>query len=84
MKITIDIPEYTSSLASGYIDGEHLEVFIDSGGEVGIFGNKEGLTSLAVNLLALAQENVPHGYHQHFSRDYGLSEDSVDLVVGKL
>ncbi len=83
MEITVEIPEYTKSLSSGYIDGQEIEVGIGHE-EIVIFGNKEGLTSLAANLLALAQDNVPIGNHQHLSKGYGLSDESADLVIGKL
>ena len=85
MKVEIQIPEYhrNGGLSDATVDGHRLSVTIDNG-EVLVFGNPAGLIWLATNLMALSQEPVPSGYHQHFSQDYGLEPESVDLVIGKL
>ena len=85
MRVEIEMPEHSthSGLSDASVDGHSLSVTLDNG-EVVIFGNSAGLIWLATNLLALSQEPVPSGYHQHYSQDYGLEQNSVDLVIGKL
>jgi hypothetical protein len=84
MEMKIQVGEYDKDggLADHWIDGFEISVDVDNG-EVVIFANQAGLKSLATHLLALSQDEVPSGYHLHFSQDYGLKEGSADLVLGK-
>ena len=48
-----------------------------------IKANKEGLISLAKQLLQLAQDDVPNGYHLHYDEFNSLENDSPDFVIEK-
>ncbi len=45
--------------------------------------NKAGLTSLAIQLLTLAQDNVPAGCHIHYDKFNSLEDGSIELVIQK-
>ncbi len=53
---------------------------------ISIIGNKQGLTALAAELLAIAHTDI-EGYHQHFDSDVfaGFFESNGDweLIVGR-
>jgi hypothetical protein len=84
MEIKINVPNYDRNfgLSDSWTDGYEIKV-TNENGEISIFANEEGLRSLATHLLALTGDDVPSGYHLHFSEDYGLEEGSMDLVIGK-
>lgn len=48
-----------------------------------ITANKPGLISLAKQLLTLAQDKVPSGYHLHFDEFNSLEEKSYELIIQK-
>lgn len=48
-----------------------------------IKGNKAGLVSLAVQLLALAQEDAPLHTHLHYDDLNSLEEKSVEFIIEK-
>ena len=84
--ITIRVPRYSkdSGLRDIWIDGQRLRISVEAGEEVLISGDSAGLHWLAATLLALSQEEVPSGYHQHYSAEYMLDPPSADLIVSKL
>ena len=84
MEMTISVPEYEKDrgLWDQWYEGYEIEVLVEND-EVLILANREGLKSLATHLLALSQDEVPRGYHLHFSSGYGLENGSVDLILGK-
>ncbi|KQB98928.1 hypothetical protein [Pedobacter sp. Hv1] len=85
MEITLRIPEYTQEkgLLHTWEDGFEIENKI-IGNEIIISANCAGLTSLAKQLLTLAQGNVPVGSHFHLDQFSGLEEGSIDLVIQKI
>ncbi len=85
MEIKVDVSTYdvNTGIADQWVDGYQIDVKVENG-EVVILGNSAGLKSLALQLLALSQENVPVGYHLHFSQAYGLEDGSNDLLLGKM
>jgi len=83
-KIALDIPNYTpdKGLQSSWEDGFKISCNINNE-EVVISANRDGLISLAKQLLTLAQENVPYGSHFHFNEYNGLESGSCELVIEK-
>jgi len=84
-EFTVTVPrynKYAGGLRGVLMSGRVVARIVDN--EIEIFGDELGLRWLASSLLAISQGDVPSGYHQHFSEDYGLEPESVGLVVGKL
>lgn len=75
MKREIEIPDYSREKGVGFKWNKSSKVacFID-GHEVLIKANEEGLESLAIALLSLAQKSVPSGSHIHL-------DDFADFLV---
>jgi hypothetical protein len=84
MQITLDIPDYDDKkgLPSKWVGDFQIETSVDNN-QIVIWANRDGLLSLANDLLILAQDNVPGGHHHHYEPEYGLTENSISLVIGK-
>jgi hypothetical protein len=84
MKITIEVPDYNPSqgIKSTWEPGFEIEVKHENGQTI-LLANKNGLTSLAIQLLTLAQDEVPAGVHLHLDEHNSLEEGSVELVIAK-
>ena len=85
MKISIDVPDYDTN--TGLIDYWENNFSIRTaytGDEFLLQANKEGLVSLAIQLLALAQDNVPAGVHFHYDSYGSLEDGSVNFVIDKI
>jgi hypothetical protein len=83
MELKINIPEYSGDgLRSEWEDGSEIEVKSDRGSIV-ILANKAGLVSLAKQLLTLAQDHVPSGFHFHFDDYNSLVDGSTELIIEK-
>jgi hypothetical protein len=84
MEIKIKIPKYDPN--EGFITeweyGFEIETKIDDGIIV-LTANKPGLVSLATQLLALAQDEIPPGCHLHFDENNSLEDGSLELIVEK-
>ena len=52
-------------------------------GSVVVTANKAGLLSLAKQLLFLAQDEVPMGYHFHLDETNSLEQGSLELIIQK-
>ena len=48
-----------------------------------IKANKEGLISLAEQLLILSQDSIPNNYHIHYDEFNSLEDGSVELIIEK-
>ena len=85
MQITIEIPEYDSSIGLKYswINNFFIEIK-KSDHELRIKANKEGLTSLAIQLLNLAQDAVPLNHHIHLDEYNSLEAGSDELIIEKI
>jgi hypothetical protein len=84
MEIKIKIPKYDPD--AGFITDWEYGFEIETKIEEGIIiltANKPGLVSLATQLLALAQDEIPSGYHLHFDEYNSLEEGSIELIVEK-
>jgi len=83
MEIKLTIPEYSDQgLKTEWEHGFEIKTGI-SNGEILISANKAGLISLAKQLLSLAQDDVPLGYHMHYDEYSSLEETSVELIIEK-
>ena len=84
MELTLSVPNYDKSqgVVISWLGDHEIEVVFENG-EVGICANKDGLISLATQMLTLAQDTIPSGHHIHLSSSSGLEENSLDLVIGK-
>jgi hypothetical protein len=67
MKIELEIPDdkFEAGFTSHWEDDFEIKTEIQ-GNEFVIIANKEGLVSLAVQLLTLSQDKYPTGYHLHY------------------
>ncbi len=84
MKINLEIPDF---------DGNALDVIWDndaeyrinvSHGEVVLSANKQGLISLAKQMLYMAYQDLPTGSHVHYDDFFVKSNASeFDLVIVK-
>jgi hypothetical protein len=83
MEIKIHIEDYNETgLDYQWRDGFIIEV-TENKSEIVIAANKEGLISLAAQLLTLAQDNVPDGPHYHYDHFSCLEDGSKSLVIVK-
>ena len=64
-----------------WVDGFEIRVSVEHG-EAVISANKEGLLSLAQQLIALAEETA--GSHIHYDDYNSLEERSAELTIEKL
>lgn len=62
-------------------DGFTIKVSVDNNNTVVISANKEGLLSLAMQLTALANEEIES--HIHYDECNSLEEDSSELIIEK-
>ena len=81
MTITLDIPEY-DELALDVIWSNNAEynlaIFDD---EIVLKANKEGLLSLAKQMLYFAYNNVPDDSHVHYSSFFTGREQKNELTI---
>ena len=84
MKKEVDIIPYDANtgILLSYEKNSAIEVK-NTGDEVIISANNEGLLSLARLLLTLAQNEVPIGTHTHLDERNLLEEGSIDLIIEK-
>jgi hypothetical protein len=80
--VVLNVPTYSSERGLWReLDDGHFSVEL-VGDDVNLRGDRQGLVWLAVQLLALAGEGVPDGYHHHIDRTSGeLTEDSRNLII---
>ena len=64
-----------------WVDGFEIKVVAENG-EIVIFANREGLLSLAKQLMTLA-DGVP-GDHIHYDEQNSLEEGSVELIIERV
>ena len=64
-----------------WVDGSEIRVKVDHD-QVVIDANREGLLSLAKQLIALAEE--PPGNHIHYDEHNSLEEGSAELIIERL
>lgn len=85
MQVILDIPKYSSERGIEMQWESNFEIIVrNNGGEILLKANKEGLLSLAKQLLVLAQPEIPIGYHIHYDEHNSLEEGSSDLIIEKM
>jgi hypothetical protein len=84
MVLVLEIPEYEEREGIKIHWEYGFEIFTSgSDNEISILANKAGLTSLAIQLLTLAQDNVPTGSHIHYDKHNSLESGSKEFIIGK-
>ena len=64
-----------------WVDGFIIKVETDIDNAVVVSANREGLLSLAKQLIALANENV--GWHIHYDDHNSLEDGSMEMIIEK-
>ncbi len=84
MEVKLEIPKYSieTGFKSEWEFGFEIEIKSIEGA-INLIANKEGLISLAKQLLTLAEDEVPRGYHLHFDENNSLEEGSLELIIKK-
>ena len=85
MKIELDIPDYSprKGITLNWKPDFMIATEISPKGTIGITANSDGLVSLAIHLLTLAQSNVPIGSHLHYDPGNELEVNSRELIISK-
>jgi hypothetical protein len=85
MKIELDVREYNRSfgIRREWKDDFVIMTRVEEDGSILISANHAGLYSLALHLLALAQPQVPAGYHFHYDDQSALESGSCEMVIEK-
>jgi hypothetical protein len=86
MRIEVDVPGYdpNQGIRRAWKDGFMIATRIEEDGSMLISANRAGLESLALHLLALAQPQVPVGYHFHYDDLSSLESGSCEMVIEKI
>jgi hypothetical protein len=84
-QIKLEIPKYSPIYGVWPLweNDAIVHVHIDQEREVVLQANKEGLISLARQLLTLAQDEAPSGSHIHYDEN-SLEGDSCELIIDKI
>ena len=84
MKLTIEIPDYTTTdgIRYDWCDKSRIATSLHDGLFV-LKANKEGLEALAKQLLQLSQNEIPKGYHLHYDEYNCLEDGSVEFIIEK-
>ena len=53
-------------------------------GVIHIRANKDGLITLARQMLAMADESVPAGFHIHYDESSSLEDGSTEIILEKI
>ena len=81
----ISIPKYNSSDGFEYHWEDGFEITVgQSDAGISIRANRAGLKSLAIQLLTLAQEDVPINTHLHLDSYNSLEDGSTELLIQKV
>jgi hypothetical protein len=85
MEIKVEIAEYSAAEGIQYNWESGFKIHVEnSDNEILIKANKAGLTSLAIQLLSLAQNTVPIGTHLHYDEYNSLEKGSTPLVIQRI
>jgi hypothetical protein len=85
-KVTLEIPEYRpeEGLRMSWEDDFTIQARLEGVQTVVIQANTAGLISLARQLLTLAQNEVPSGYHIHYDESNALEDGSCEVILEKI
>lgn len=85
MKIIKNLPEYDDKKGFQYVWENNFTISVDKDQDsIVISANKEGLESLAWQLLMLSQKEFPINTHLHYDEYNSLEEGSVELIIKKI
>lgn len=80
----IEIAEYNSEEGFKFIWEDNFEIEVKYENQaIVIKANKQGLVSLAKQLLTLSQDGIPNGYHLHYDEHNSLEVNSTELIIEK-
>lgn len=84
MNLEINLPTYSEELGlqASWEPGFEIAVQVVAN-EIVIRANKQGLISLAKQLLILAQDEVPQGAHFHLDDTNSLEMNAVPMILEK-
>jgi hypothetical protein len=84
MVLVLEISEYDEREGINIHWENDFEIIASqSNNETLIRANKAGLTSLAIQLLTLAQDSVPSGSHIHYDEYGSLELGSKEFIIEK-
>ena len=75
-------PNYNTKFKFIWKDNFSIETSIEDNLII-IKANKEGLESLAEQLLLLSKDTVPNHYHIHYDEFNSLEDGSIELIIEK-
>ncbi len=81
-EIKISIPEYDNGVELVWEDNFKIKTSAPFD-TLTIEANREGLISLARQILHLSQDDVPNGSHFHLDEYNSLEEGSLELIISK-
>ena len=84
-KVSVSIPDYNPSKGIQYTweDGFEVQTELDDDSIV-IKANKEGLKSLAYQLLTLAELPEDKKSHLHYDEHNSLEEGYIELIIDRI
>lgn len=83
VRLKINTYSEDTGFSFAWEDGFEITTLTD-GDEIRILANKAGLISIAKNLIALAENEVPKHHHLHLDDLNSLEEGSIDLIIEKI
>lgn len=82
MKVEIEIPEYDAIKGLKIVWEKNFEIrTINMGNDFIIEANKEGLISLAKQMLSIAYNDLFSGFHIHYEEATCLDKGSASFVI---
>ena len=61
-----------------------IESKIEGDGAIVISANKDGLITLARQMLAMADDSDPAGFHIHYDESSSLEDGSTEIIIEKI
>lgn len=85
MIINKELPDYDNDKGFQYVWENNFTIAIEKDKDSFVISaNKEGLESLAWQLLMLSQRNFPVNTHLHYDEYNSLEEGSIELIIKKI
>jgi len=85
MIINKELPDYDNNKRFQYVWENNFTIAVEKDQDsVVISANKEGLESLAWQLLMLSQKDFPVNTHLHYDEYNSLEEGSIELIINKI
>ncbi|MCR8843740.1 hypothetical protein NQ117_08575 [Paenibacillus sp. SC116] len=85
MEMNIQIPKYSKDNGFEFVWENNFTILAEKNEDsIVIKANKEGLLSLATQLLTLAQNEVPVDTHLHYDDFNSLEDGSCEIIIQKI